>query len=202
MAQTIAKLNIHLGAQTATLRRDFQQAGHSLTRFGKTTLAANKNVALLTRSLRSLTAFLAPVAATAALLGFARSAEAFEQSMASSTAIMGDLSDAMRRSLEQTAKQVAFQTKFSAKEASEAYFFLASAGLDAAQAIAALPQVAKFAQAGMFDLSLATDLATDAQSALGLSVADAQQNLANLHARDRCVGESQHPGQRQRAAVQ
>nr|HPK72086.1 phage tail tape measure protein [Vicinamibacterales bacterium] len=75
---------------------------------------------------------------------------------------------------------VAMATKFSASEAAEAYYFLASAGFDAQQSMAALPQVARFAQAGMFDLSLATDLATDAQSALGLTVSDAQQNLENL----------------------
>jgi TP901 family phage tail tape measure protein len=79
-----------------------------------------------------------------------------------------------------TAREVAKETTFSAEEAAEAYFFLASAGLDAEQQIAAMPQVAKFAQAGMFDMALATDLATDAQSALGLSSDDAQQNLENL----------------------
>jgi TP901 family phage tail tape measure protein len=60
------------------------------------------------------------------------------------------------------------------------YFFLASAGLDAEQSVAAMPQVAAFAQAGMFDMARATDLATDAQSALGLTVDDAGQNLTNL----------------------
>jgi TP901 family phage tail tape measure protein len=65
-------------------------------------------------------------------------------------------------------------------EAAESFFFLASAGLDAQQSIEALPQVAAFAKAGMFDMATATDLATDAQSALGLTVDDAQQNLVNL----------------------
>ncbi|MCH8854407.1 MAG: phage tail tape measure protein, partial [Planctomycetes bacterium] len=46
--------------------------------------------------------------------------------------------------------------------------------------IAALPVVATFAQAGMFNLSLATDLLTDAQSALGLSVKDASANMLNM----------------------
>ena len=44
----------------------------------------------------------------------------------------------------------------------------------------ALPQVAKFAQAGMFDMARATELLTDAQSALGLTVSDAQQNMLNM----------------------
>lgn len=62
----------------------------------------------------------------------------------------------------------------------EAYFFLASAGLNAEQQMAALPAVTSFSAAGMFDLAQATDLLTDAQSALGLTTADAQSNLENM----------------------
>ena len=43
-----------------------------------------------------------------------------------------------------------------------------------------LPVVEKFATAGMFDMALATDLATDAQSALGLTVKDSEQNMINM----------------------
>ena len=87
---------------------------------------------------------------------------------------------AQQEKMTQAARDVATSTRISATESAESFFFLASAGLDAEQSIAALPQVAKFAQAGMFDMSLATDLATDAQSALGLTVNDANQNLQNL----------------------
>jgi TP901 family phage tail tape measure protein len=75
---------------------------------------------------------------------------------------------------------VAGDVSASTAQVAEGFYFLASAGLDAEQQIAALPQVAAFAQAGMFDMATATDLATDAQSALGLSVPDASQNLTNL----------------------
>ncbi len=104
----------------------------------------------------------------------------FDQAMTQSLAIMGDVSDAMRNEMAQAARDVATSTTFSAEQAAESYFFLASAGLDAEQALAALPQVANFAQAGMFDMALATDLLTDAQSALGLSVDDAAENLDNM----------------------
>ena len=87
---------------------------------------------------------------------------------------------AQQEKMTQAARDVATSTRISATESAESFFFLASAGLDAEQSIAALPQVAKFAQAGMVDMSLATDLATDAQSALGLTVNDASQNLENL----------------------
>ena len=103
----------------------------------------------------------------------------FDNAMTQSVAIM-DVTIAQQEKMAQTAREVATSTTISATESAEAFFFLASAGLSAEQSISALPQVAKFAQAGMFDMALATDLATDAQSALGLSVDDAQQNLENL----------------------
>lgn len=105
----------------------------------------------------------------------------FDDAMTGSLAIMGDVSDAMREDMAESAREMAKETIFSASEAADSYFFLASAGLSAEASIAALPQVAKFAQAGLFDMATATDLATDAQSALGLTIRDdAVKNLENL----------------------
>lgn len=104
----------------------------------------------------------------------------FDAKMTESLAIMGDVSEGMKSAMSDAAREIGTTTKFSADEAAEAYYFLASAGLDAAQSIDALPQVAAFAQAGMFDLATATDLATDAQSALGLAADDPTKNLQNL----------------------
>ena len=103
----------------------------------------------------------------------------FEDKMTQSVAIMSTTTEQQDR-MAQVARDVAQTTTISADKSAEAYFFLASAGLDAEQSIAALPQVAAFAQAGMFDMATATDLATDAQSALGLTVKDANKNLQNL----------------------
>jgi len=122
--------------------------------------------------------------ATAAHTGIAeagvREYAKFDSALNQSLAIMGDVSTALRDDMAATAREVAKTTSFSAEQAAESYFFLASAGLDAEQQIAAMPQVAAFAQAGMFDMALATDLATDAQSALGLASDDAGENLDNL----------------------
>jgi TP901 family phage tail tape measure protein len=120
-------------------------------------------------------------AAVGAALVFSVKAFAdFDQAMTESTAIMGNVSDAMRKDMSDAAREVAKTTKFSATEAAESYFFLASAGLDAKQSIEALPRVAAFAQAGNFDMAQATDLLTDAQSALGLASDDAAQHLENM----------------------
>ncbi|MBA7594325.1 hypothetical protein ES703_01266 [subsurface metagenome] len=104
----------------------------------------------------------------------------FDESMTRSLAIMGDVSAAMRDKMAKTAKQLSTETTFAAKDLAEAYFFLASAGMNAEQSISALEPVARFAQAGTFDLAQATDLLTDAQTALGLSSKDVIENEKNL----------------------
>ena len=125
------------------------------------------------------------VAATAAVAGIATASikefAKFDAALTKSTAIMGDVSDALRTDMADAAREVAKTTTFSAEQAAESYYFLASAGLDAAASIEAMPAVAQFAQAGMFDMALATDLLTDAQSALGLAVKDdAVANMENM----------------------
>ena len=117
-----------------------------------------------------------------AAVGFAAVSMAakFESAMSQSLAIMGEVTDKLRGDMSDAAREVALTTTFSAKEAAEAYFFLASAGFDAAASIEALPKVAAFAQAGMFDMALATDLLTDAQSALGLKSEDLVKNMENM----------------------
>jgi TP901 family phage tail tape measure protein len=104
----------------------------------------------------------------------------FDQAMTESLAIMGDVSSTMKGEMSDAAREIGLTTQFSATQAAESFFFLASAGLSAEQSIAALPQVAAFAQAGAFDMALATDLLTDAQSALGLTVEDSVENLENM----------------------
>jgi TP901 family phage tail tape measure protein len=119
-------------------------------------------------------------ALTTAAVGVGKAFADFDEKMTQSTSIMGDVSDKMRNEMSNAAMKVAETTKFSANEAAEAFYFLASAGLSAEQSIAAMPAVAQFATAGNFDLALATDLLTDAQSALGLSSKDAAENLKNM----------------------
>lgn len=104
----------------------------------------------------------------------------FDEAMTQSLAIMGDVSQEMEDDMVKAARSMARQTVFSADQAAESYFFLASAGLDAKQSVEALPVVAKFAQAGMFDMARATELATDAQSALGLTSENTARNVKNL----------------------
>jgi TP901 family phage tail tape measure protein len=116
----------------------------------------------------------------------------FDSAMVQSQAIMGDLSETMRKEMSDAAREVAKTTTFSASEAAEAFYFLASAGMTAEQSVAALPAMASFAQAGMFDLARATDILTDAVTALGMGSTDAGENLDALtHISDVLVRQAQ-----------
>jgi len=117
------------------------------------------------------------VAAGGAVLKFGAD---FQKAMTESLAIVDGVTPKVRKEMEKTARDVAKTTRASAKEAAESYFYLASAGLDAAASMKALPVVAKFAQAGNFDMALATDLLTDAQSALGKSFDDPIKNMEEM----------------------
>ncbi len=104
----------------------------------------------------------------------------FDQAMTESLAIIDKVTPQMRRQMEDTAKRVATTTKFSAQEAAEAYFFLASSGMSAAESMRALPVVANFAQAGVINLAKATELLSDAYITLGLRTGDASQQMRNM----------------------
>jgi TP901 family phage tail tape measure protein len=124
------------------------------------------------------TAFTAPIVAVG--VAATKFAGDFEKAMTTSLSIMGNVSDGMKKEMAETAKTVAKETGLSASELAKSYYYLASAGFNAAQSMSALPKVAKFAIAGQFDLQRATDLLTDAQSALGLTTKDVAQNEANM----------------------
>ena len=89
-------------------------------------------------------------------------------------------SEELKEEMADLALTMAQDSKFAASELAEAYFFLASAGFDAELSMAALAPLLDFATAGAFDLATATDLLTDAQSALGLTSADTIQNMENM----------------------
>lgn len=105
---------------------------------------------------------------------------AFDQAINQSLAIVSNVTPEIRDQFEAVARTVGTTLRFSAAEAGEAFFFLASAGFDVAQQLTALPKVAQFAQAGMFDLSTATTLLADSQSALGLRLKDPIANMREL----------------------
>ena len=160
-------------AETATsrLQKQAEKASKSMQKLGKGMQSAGRNMSMYVT---------APILAfgAASVAAFA----SFDDAMTSSLAIMGEVSDSMKKDMANAAREMAKTTQFSATEAAESYYFLASAGLDAAASIAALPKVAAFAQAGVFGMATATDILTDAQSALGKVMEDPIENMNEMGA--------------------
>jgi TP901 family phage tail tape measure protein len=161
---------VKVGSLVAVLTAQTQQFDRKMTR-------AQRTMAVVRGAAMRLGATLG---AGFAFVNLGKSVEQFNRGMATSLAIMKNITPQIRSEMEKTAKDVARVTIFSAEEVAKAYFFLASAGLNAQQSLAAIGTVAQFAQAGMFNLSDATSLLTDAQAAMGLKSKDAQKNLENM----------------------
>lgn len=79
------------------------------------------------------------------------------------------------QTLEDAARECGASTAFSATEAAQGLNYLALAGYDAEKAAAALPTVLKLAGAGAMELGDASDMVTDAMSALNIEAT--QDNL-------------------------
>lgn len=92
----------------------------------------------------------------------------FDSSMAQVAATMGATIDEMGE-LRDYAREMGETTAFSASQAADALNYMALAGYDAEQSMAMLPNVLNLAAAGSIDLAYASDMVTDAQSALGLT---------------------------------
>ena len=112
-------------------------------------------------------------AATTAAVAFAKSSVdagmQFDSAMSQVAATMGTTVDQIG-DLRNFAMEMGSKTAFSATEAAEALNYMALAGYDAQTSMAMLPNVLNLAAAGGIDLAAASDMITDAQSALGLTL--------------------------------
>jgi len=82
--------------------------------------------------------------------------------------------------LESTARELGKSTKFSAQEAAEGLNYMALAGYDAQTSQRMLPQVLNLAAAGAMELGRASDIVTDAQSALGLTTQQTESMIDQM----------------------
>ena len=96
----------------------------------------------------------------------------YDDAMRQVQATMNKGADEMNN-LRAAAEEAGATTKFTATDAAEALNYLALAGYSEEKAIKALPSILNLAAAGNMDLAKASDMATDAMSALGLTDMDA-----------------------------
>ena len=128
---------------------------------------------------------LMPVTAVITGLGVAavKTAADFDSSMSQVQATMGITKDAIAEvdgqtvntmdTLSTLAKKMGAETSFSASECAEALNYLALAGYDTQKMCDTLPTILNLAAAGSIDLASASDMVTDAMSALGMEISEA-----------------------------
>jgi len=104
-------------------------------------------------------------------IGSLKTGADFDTAMAQVAATMGKPIDEVQ-DLRDFAKEMGSTTAFSAKEAAEGLNYMALAGYDTETSMKMLPTVLNLASAGAMDLGTASDMVTDAQTALGLSTDD------------------------------
>ena len=133
-----------------------------------------------------------PVTAAVTGLGTAAvgTAANFESSMSQVQATMGITSDSMSElngksvntmdALSNLAKEMGASTAFSASECAEALNYLALAGYNTQEMADTLPTVLNLAAAGSIDLASASDMVTDAMSALGMETSDADKMVDQM----------------------
>ena len=93
----------------------------------------------------------------------------FDKSMSQVAATMGKTVDEID-DLREFAKKMGSETAFSASQAADALNYMALAGYDAETSMNMLPNVLNLAASGGMELARASDMITDTQSALGLSL--------------------------------
>lgn len=160
-----------------TTQNEFRKSDRAASSFAKKikSLAA---IALTAISVQAVTAQLTQAIAVGAQ---------FEQTMVNAAAKFGDVAkkgSAEFQKLEKAAMLAGKTTEFTSSQAAEALNFLAMAGFNTVQSIAALPGVIDLATAAQVELNTASDMATDSLGSFNLIVKDSiqlQKNLARVN---------------------
>ena len=125
----------------------------------------------------------AVVAGSTAVVAFGKKAvdagRTFDSSMSQVAATMGVSTDEIEE-LRNFAQEMGRTTAFSASQSADALNYMALAGYDAEKSMKMLPNVLNLAAAGNMDLATASDMVTDAQSALGLSIEDTEKMVDQM----------------------
>lgn len=137
-------------------------------------------------------------AASGAAVAFGKSAVSaganFDTSMAQVAATMGKTMDELNSdintvetstgtftgTLREFAQYLGSSTSFSASQSADALNYMALAGYDAQTSMEMLPTVLNLAAAGGIDLAYASDMVTDASSALGLSIDETRELIDKM----------------------
>jgi TP901 family phage tail tape measure protein len=157
MATKVGKVVVELAANSKALKKGFQEAETSLSRFSKSAQSAGKNLTM------KVTAPLIGLGA-----GAAKAASDFEFSMTQIETLVGRTAEEVD-TLKGSVLGLSGETGRAPKELADAMFFITSAGLDATSATAALEASAKAAAVGLGDTVIVADAVTNAMNGYGMS---------------------------------
>lgn len=174
MSNILMELYVKLGLKRKDLDAGLDQASKDVTSFGTKFKNGLKTAGALGAKAIGV--------ATTAVVGFGtasvKAGAEFDSSMSQVAATMGytteDLANSTSKAAQDMAKlrdfaqEMGSKTAFSASQAADALNYMALAGYDADTSISMLPNVLNLAAAGGMELASASDMVTDAQSALGL----------------------------------
>lgn len=150
-----------VGVQQAKAVGDkFEQLGEKISDAGEKLTNAGTNLS------RNVT--LPVVAAGTAAV---KTAADFDSSMAKVQAVSGASGEEMDK-LREKALEMASSTKFTASEAADALYYMGLAGWKTDQMMEGLPAILNLSAASGEDLSMTSDIVTDALTAFGLTAAD------------------------------
>ena len=158
-------------ATRVTGQGDLTTLNANLTKLEGTAKKAQASFKGVVSSAAWQTAAIGAAAIGAALVSSVRTAMDFDQALSGVQAKLGLAKNEMG-ALRQTAEDLGRTTKFSATEVAEGMDFLAMAGFETNEIIAAMPALLDLAAAGALDLATTSDIASDAMGGFGLAAED------------------------------
>lgn len=166
--ETTSEINT-LTRATNNLNKEF--TAEKFERFGSTMQSVGNGISQVGQSLMGISMVLggAQTAMVATGIGFT-------DSMSRVKAVTGATKEEFEM-LEESSREMAKVTVFSASDCADALTFLGLAGYSASEAVETLPNILSLGQAAAIDLSVASDLATDSIASLGFVGADAVKAL-------------------------
>ena len=181
MSNILMELYVKLGLKRKDLDAGLDQASKDVTSFGTKFKNGLKTAGAIGAKAIGI--------ATTAVVGFGtasvKAGSEFDSSMSQVAATMGYTADELANDSSEAAQNMAklrdfaqemgSKTAFSASQAADALNYMALAGYDAETSMKMLPNVLNLAAAGGMELASASDMVTDAQSALGLSLDETSQ---------------------------
>jgi TP901 family phage tail tape measure protein/lambda family phage tail tape measure protein len=169
----IGSLRVNLGLDSAQFTRGLSEAQRKQGDYSKSLTRMETSAVKATRGITRALGGLAIAAAGAFSVGqLVRQISTFETSMSKVAAISG-ATESQLRALRDTARTLGATTEFSAGQAADGLGFLAMAGFNAKEALAAIPSVLDLATASGMDLASTADIASNIMSGFGIEAGNA-----------------------------